>query len=313
MLKSYWIVAVAFGLTVLTTEVWGQSATEDQPRQEESTADTQEGREANYPNPIDFSPALEGIEAAIRDLIAEEDKVEASRKQDAESRDLNAQEAMAKWAFLMTIATIGGVIATFVGLVLIGKTLHHTRRAADYTRDMLKEADRSAAAAEGAVAATRDIGEKQVRAYLHVKDFSFCIGKKDGEIGATVSVANAGQSPAIGVKAVIAFQSHRQEPVILDVPFPNIAANSEKTRTQKPSTQKGSGIGIKGAERITAYVTITAKDVFGQDIDAVSMRTMHISGGAKVGGVYAPEDAEGYFPDEAVKLLANMHKPRNND
>lgn len=300
-----WIYILALGLSIsMAGHAWSQSTTENEPRQEEGGPDVNGVVQSRDRQSSEFSSALEGIESAIRSLAADPDRIAADAQSNRESRDLEAQEGMAHWAEWMFYATGATVALTFAALLAIIRTLHHTRRAADYTKDMLVEANRSAVAAEGAVAATRDIGEKQVRAYLHVKNVSFCIGKNDGEVGATISVANAGQSPAIGVKATIVFENDGKEPVIFNMPMPNIAANSEQTRTNKPIKQATTGRGLAGANRVTTYVTVEAMDVFNQEIEAVSMRTIYIDSGAKAGEDYKPEDAEGYFPDEAVKLLA---------
>lgn len=127
MLKSYWIVTVAFGLTVLTAEVRGQAATEDEPRQEESAADTNENRPDQNSQTVDLAPALKGIETAIRNLVAEEDKIQAQRREDAEGRDLEAQEGMALWAEWMFYTSTATVVLTLAALFAIVRTLHHTR------------------------------------------------------------------------------------------------------------------------------------------------------------------------------------------
>lgn len=57
---------------------------------------------------------------------------------------------MAEWARLMFYATAATVLLTFAALAAIIRTLHHTRRAADYTEDMLIEAKATIAEAMSA-------------------------------------------------------------------------------------------------------------------------------------------------------------------
>lgn len=166
MLKCSWVITFALGLALLSGQAWSQGTTEDQPRQEYSAPDSNANSDSQNGQPIDLSPALEGIEAAIRELIADEDQIEAHRKQEAEQRDLRAQEEMAKWSFWMTLATIGGVVATFVGLALLSRTLHHTRRAADYTQRMLTEAEATTSEARNANVTNRVVGQAQIRPWV---------------------------------------------------------------------------------------------------------------------------------------------------
>jgi len=303
MSVSRWVIAVALGLIAFSSEAWSQTATQDQPRQEEGPTNGGGSTQGEQQDAIDLESALAGIERAIRDLVPEIDEVTTNAEERREKRDLKAQESMAESAVGMLYATFATVVLTFAALIAIIRTLHHTRRAADYTGDMLEEAKKATVAAEGAVEVTRDIGEKQVRAYLHVTDFSFSVGKT-GEIGATISVANAGQSPAVNVRASVKFEHDGKTPVRLDIPMPNISANSTATRSIKPISQKSTGRGINGANRITSYIIVKANDVFEVEIDTVSMRTIFVQGGAREGKTYTPDDAEGFFPDDAVKLLA---------
>ncbi|MGB5864963.1 MAG: hypothetical protein WBG95_11775 [Sulfitobacter sp.] len=245
--------------------------------------------------------AIEGIEAAIRDLIAEEDKIEADRQRNNENRDLYAQEAMANWARWMFWATVGTAVVTLLSLVLIGFTLRYTRKAAEHTEGMLRQAERATIAAEGAVDATRDIGEKQVRAYLHVKSVEFIVSG-DG-IGARILIANAGQSPAIGCSARIKIEIDGKTEEILKMPLPNIAANSEALRTIEPFGRKSDPLLF--GNRYTAFVEVIGKDVFDAEIGATSMRTAHIMNEPKSGQFYDLMDAEGFYPDAAVKFLVN--------
>ena len=78
----------------------GESGAADQSQQEE-------------PAPEKISPALNQIEAAIRDLIAQQRTAQGQGPEDHEISDLEAQEGMAFWAETMFWATLAAVIVTF--------------------------------------------------------------------------------------------------------------------------------------------------------------------------------------------------------
>lgn len=144
-----WVFVATIGLIggLVPEYGFGQVATEDQPGQVEGGATSGDSGENHQPDAVDLSPALKDIEAAIRDLIAEDDKVAREAAQDREKRDLQAQEEMALWAERMFYATFATVVLTFIALFGIIRTLHHTRRAADYTEGMLSEAKATTKAA----------------------------------------------------------------------------------------------------------------------------------------------------------------------
>lgn len=196
-----WLFALAIGLTALP--VWPQSTTEYEPQQEEGATDSIDEGEDQNGQPVNLTPALEGIETAIRDLIAEEDKIAAQAQQDQEYRDLNAQEGMAFWAQWMFYATAVTVALTALALFAIIRTLHHTKRAADYTEGMLDQARATTLAAEKSVLVTREIGMAQARPYL-----GFEIATGDVVIGKpivfVVNIKNHGTSPAFNIFAASA-------------------------------------------------------------------------------------------------------------
>lgn len=208
MLKSRSIIAVIFGLAILSAEALAQTAPEDQPRQEESTTDADQNSQNQNENSVRLTSALEGIESAIRDLIAEEDKIETQRQQDAEDRDLKAQEGMAWWAELMFYSAVATVILTVVALFAIIRTLHHTRRAADYTKDMLTEARRGTSAVN--------------RAWIKVNILPGTYNlDEEGAISFNVSVEiqNTGTTPAMkahtAINAVIDYDQAKLEVELL--------------------------------------------------------------------------------------------------
>ena len=133
---------------------------------------TDQGHEKE-PTPEKLSPSLDKIEAAIRDLIAQERAAQGQGPKDEEIRDLKAQEGMALWAKAMFWATVAAVILTFAGIVLIWRTLIHTRHAAEAARDMVTEGVKTTSAAIEATNAAieanriaREMSERQLRAYI---------------------------------------------------------------------------------------------------------------------------------------------------
>ena len=147
--------------------------------------------------PPDYSRALQQIESAIRDLVAKEDKQEGQRQEEREVADLEAQQHMALWAMLMFFASTASVVVTVVGVVLIWRTLHHTRRAADYAKDMVDESS-SPPKPLRPPSPNRRIGEAQVRAYLTVSDVTMII---EGTIPVIeCSISNSGNSPAFEIQ-----------------------------------------------------------------------------------------------------------------
>jgi hypothetical protein len=102
---------------------------------------------------------------------------------------------MALWAFWMFVAATASVVLTFVGIILIGWTLYHTKRAATAAVDMVDEAKATTRAADETVKVTRDIGQAQVRAYLHITGIAFGV-RSDRKIFVGVKIKNVGQSPA---------------------------------------------------------------------------------------------------------------------
>lgn len=185
-----------FGLA-FPSEIWGQTDLEEQIRQEERSADSQDGTIAEQPEPFDLSPALLSIEGAIRELAPEEDREERQRERERERRDLTAQEAMAWWAKLMFYASAATVFLTFLALIAIVRTLHHTRRAADSADGMLNEAKETTKAARDSVNVAREIGFLQASAYVSVKSATIEITNMDEkDLVASVDFANTGVTPA---------------------------------------------------------------------------------------------------------------------
>lgn len=101
--------------------------------------------------PPNLIPALQGIEAAIRDLVAKQNIPESVEEIDRAERDLVAQEDMAWWAAAMFFATVISVLVTAVGVYLVGKTLGATKEAGNYAKLAASHAESAAKAGWEAV------------------------------------------------------------------------------------------------------------------------------------------------------------------
>ncbi|HEX2019057.1 MAG TPA: hypothetical protein VGO17_08985 [Aurantimonas sp.] len=92
--------------------------------------------------------------------------VEANRENQRAEYDLAAQRGMDRWAFWMMWIGAFSATATAVGIFLIYRTLTYTRDAATAARDTVDEARRATAAAVETAAITRQMGQRQLRAYV---------------------------------------------------------------------------------------------------------------------------------------------------
>ena len=225
MIGNYRSAAVAVGLTCLT---WGVSAQEPRrpavdlqklQREQTGASNSDEGAKPQQSEDYNLLPALVRIEAAIRSLKAEVNQTESEQKDQREKADLVAQQEMSRWAWWMMIPTWITTALTFAALLAILRTLHHTRRAADYSRDMVKEgsksntaAFRAASAAEEGVQAARDsvslaseTAQRQLRAYLLHKEPNQTWNFENKNEPPTsvefgIRFVNTGQTPAMRVK-----------------------------------------------------------------------------------------------------------------
>jgi len=145
---------------------------------------------------------LKNVESSVDDFMATKDDIARERRDQRERADLEAQEEMAFWAEGMFWATAAAVLLTGIGIVLIWRTLLHNRRAAEASRQMVKEARtateaavEAADAAKDTVEVTSDIGRKQLRAYVGIAAIG--ISKLDQKpVVCDVMIQNFGQTPA---------------------------------------------------------------------------------------------------------------------
>lgn len=111
---------------------------------------------------------------------------EATNEHERAQRDLVAQQRMQLWAlWLLGVSGFGTAIAGY-GLVLLRRTWFEAKAATN--------------AAQDAVAVTRDLGQRQVRAYVSILGanvFDCGIGKQPKIV---ITIKNTGQSPAKNLK-----------------------------------------------------------------------------------------------------------------
>lgn len=218
----------------------------------------------------DLESALNRIEAAIRDLISEDDKINRQREEDREIRDLEAQTNMAYWAKLMFWAALVTVILTAIGVILIRRTLHYTAEAAQFAAATLKEAENTTAAAIETVEVTRDLGRAQVRAYVGIKHCEIKIA--DGRARGTLLVVNSGQTPAhmVGFDYVLKFMDRAKDSAHLVATAPTLTKGSTGWRIESPiraNTHVPAGSEVKPYREI---------DLTKEQIEKLESGTAHI-------------------------------------
>lgn len=104
--------------------------------------------------------------------------------------DLASQESMAKSTYWMNNAAWAALILSTLGVYLIWKTLAAGRQT-------LKEAKKATEAAVKTINVTRDIGEAQVRAYLHITDMVVTFYPETRVYLARAKIQNSGNSPSV--------------------------------------------------------------------------------------------------------------------
>ena len=162
------------------------------------------------PQPPDFTPAIQGIETAIRDLVSQQNRPESDEERDRAKRDLEAQEDMAWWAAAMFSVTVASVLVTAMGVYLVWRTLLATRRAADAAVTMVGEAQAATRAGQAAVEQAeisnhllRESFAAEIRPWITVAialEGDLHVGS--GKISAflKITATNIGKSPAHNVR-----------------------------------------------------------------------------------------------------------------
>jgi hypothetical protein len=176
--------------------------------QQPSTAQSQPTAKSQPTDAEQLMPVLQGIESAIRKLIPSEDTEQRRRQEEREKADLKAQEDMAFWAMTMFWATLATVLLTFAALIAIIRTLHHTRRAADYAKSMVEEAAKATNAANATFDEARLANEiardgliAQHRPWMTLELDSagpvHLARPGRGEVSVELTTTNIGNSPAL--------------------------------------------------------------------------------------------------------------------
>lgn len=162
-----------------------EAAPEGPAHKEESKSEPANNNQA----PLDFS--AQGV--PVQDAGATEEAC-GPRCQAAEQRendDLTAQQSMATSTVEIVTATWWQVGIGVVALLLLGFTVHYTRKAAAHAQGANE-------AANAVVAVTREIAEKELRAYLSLTPAGVHF---DGEVlSVSVTQRNHGQTPAKNVQ-----------------------------------------------------------------------------------------------------------------
>jgi hypothetical protein len=177
--KFFLAIIMAFAL--LSSYAAGRQ--EDQATSSSGQTENSEEHSAQEDVPDSSGP----VEAAPTDSYnAPNSPPDTSNQDQYAEADLRAQRDMSRWTLIAAIAAAFSVGVSFVAVVLVWLTL--------------EEARKTTKAAQATVDATRDIGEKQVRAYVSSGGFEIkaLIGQS-GEIQAvkfTPYIKNTGQSPA---------------------------------------------------------------------------------------------------------------------
>lgn len=146
--------------------------------------------------------------AKSKEVASEEARQQATEKRDI--RDLVAQEDMAKWAYWMLIVAALGTALSLLGILLVWRTLHHTRRAADFSGAAIQEAKAATAAAitasEAATEANtilKETTDSQLRAYVGPESITYTYNAETGAFAVTSIIKNFGQTPAYKYRTLV--------------------------------------------------------------------------------------------------------------
>jgi hypothetical protein len=151
------------------------------------------------------------ISAVPADTISAQNQCDSPEQlQNRDCRDLAAQERMA-WAAL------GHLALTAIGVVLIRRTLIHTRRAADAAQAAVNEAKAATGAAKETVAVTQQTAERQLRTHVVVDNVLFTERGVEGASTAVIKLRNGGQTPAYKVRSSIQIEFDQDRRASFDV------------------------------------------------------------------------------------------------
>jgi hypothetical protein len=200
MSRRYWLPIIA--VVGLTLAAASQAQTVKQGSRAASGGQATQQQVAQRPPPEAANAATNKlIERAAKALeAANRDPYAAQEAQDSKA-NLDIQRDMAKSA--ETMAKIGALEAfiTFVGVILVGWTLFHTRRAAEAARAAVNEAQAATAIAKDNLVLARDHGQQDLRAWVSI-DLELVKVLRTAEnahFTVKLSLKNIGKTPALNV------------------------------------------------------------------------------------------------------------------
>lgn len=166
------------------------------------TGNTDSQQQQSETKPIDLAPIKNALDSLASTIKTLKDNPDAASEKERAERDLKAQEAMARWAERLLWATVASLILTVAGIVLIWRTLVHTRRAADASDEMVRQGQETTRAAvyaaetaAAAYASDRETAEAQIQPHLVFSDGRLAFGNNQLP-WVYVTIANVGNSTA---------------------------------------------------------------------------------------------------------------------
>jgi len=154
-------------------------------------------------------PVIESILARIAGALEiSASQQETTEQRERAERDLTAQEGMAKWAGALFWTACVQIGLTFVGLLLIWRTLIHTRAAAHAARAAVEEAERATQAAVAGTEAMVQASEVNRIAYIAdqrpwlsqsagLADEGLTYNDRGARLTVGVRIKNHGRTPAL--------------------------------------------------------------------------------------------------------------------
>ncbi len=117
------------------------------------------------------------------------EKIQATQESQRAQDDLKAQQEMADWAFWMIVASVAAVVVTATGVVYVAATLGQTRKGVQAAVDV--------------VDVTREMNQRQMRAYVGIVKGEASLDKTTGKLHYRVTIENTGQTPAHNLAIVV--------------------------------------------------------------------------------------------------------------
>lgn len=242
MLVRHCLQAVATAAIIASSAIAQEPAVEprvtgpNQLVQQDQKEDTSESESREFTSPlVEIRIGLEHIDAAIRDLGDRQIAERVPLRDEYDKRDLEAQESMASWAQAVFWTSLAAVALTLIGVVLISLTLHHTRRAADYAKDMVDEAKNATRAANDTFAEAKrandivNIDRRPWVAIQSIESQGFQINDQSGNFSAVLGLFNHGPVAATHIRAVVRVHEMQQRPVdIFDISISGSQQEAER-------------------------------------------------------------------------------------